>query len=381
MTDTRLFLSGERSNYRIPSIVITNRGTVLAFANDRRDTLSDHAQVSWLVLRRKEAAGQWEELTILARHPGWSCRIESAVYDRQTDQAIILFTRLPVSIDEFGHYTEEERRQFKLEAKRLAEEAGISPGHSMLVSSDDGKTWQERPFVCTPNADGFIGFTHGSAPGIQLRHGQYAGRLLCPARYSTRHYTTINELQQYSFNNAIYSDDHGLTWTSSEPVQPGTGEGTLAELADGAIYYNSRAYYHDQKRYLATSLDGGATYSDFRTDDFLLEEKNIGCNAGLLRIERDELKDASILPVGADSILLFSNPRSDRRLNMTVCISLDEGKTWREAKAVYPGPCAYSAMAYSKEEGLVYLLYELGEKDPCDWGLNIASFHPAELLS
>ena len=106
MTDTRIFLSGDRSNYRIPSIVVTGRGTVMAFANDRRDTLIDHAPVSWLVMRRKEIGGSWEELTVLKQHPGWSCRIESAVYDRETDQTLLFFTRIAVTVDEFGSYTE-----------------------------------------------------------------------------------------------------------------------------------------------------------------------------------------------------------------------------------------------------------------------------------
>lgn len=381
MNDTRLFFSGNRSNYRIPSIVVTNRGTVMAFANDRRDTLSDHAQVSWVVMRRKELGSEWEQPVILAQYPDWSCRIESAVYDRQTDQTILFFTRIAVSVNEFGAYTKEDRERMAREAAQRAAAAGLSLGFCMIVSSDDGKTWQERPFVCTPNSKGFIGFTHGASPGIQLRHGRYAGRLLCPARYMTDHYTTIDELQLYGFNNAIYSDDHGLTWTSSEPVQPGTGEGTLAELSDGSIYYNSRAYYHDQKRYLAASFDGGATYADFRTDNFLLEEKDIGCNASLLYIGRSQLKNPSVLPENASSVLLFANPRSTSRRNMTVCLSLDEGSSWHEAKTVYPAPCAYSAMAYSEQEGLIYLLYELGKKGPFDMGMNIASFTVEELLN
>ena len=66
---------------------------------------------------------------------------------------------------------------------------------------------------------------------------------------------------------------------------------------------------------------------------------------------------------------------------MTVCLSLDEGRTWREAKTVYAGPCAYSAMAYPEKDGLVYLLYELGKKNPYDLGLNAASFSVEELLN
>lgn len=381
MNDTRIFLSGDRSNYRIPSIIVTSCGTVMAFANDRRDTLIDHAPVSWLVMARKEAGGEWEELTVLQQHPGWSCRIESAVYDREADRTLLFFTRIAVAVDEFGSYTEEERARIAREAEERAAEAGLTLGFRMLVSEDDGRTWEERPAVCLPNSEGYIGFTHGCGPGIQLRHGPHAGRLLCPARYMTGHYTTFAELQIYGFNAAIYSDDHGLTWKTSEPVQPGTGEGTLCELPDGSILYNSRAFFHDQKRYLATSTDGGASYSDFRTDDFLLEEKNIGCNASLLCIERNQLKNPSILPDGAASVLLFANPRSAVRNNMTVCLSLDEGRTWREAKTVYAGPCAYSAMAYSEKDGLVYLLYELGKKNPYDLGLNAASFSVEELLN
>ena len=380
MNDDRLFLSDERSNYRIPSIISTKHGTVMAFVNDRRDTLIDHAQESWLVMRRKPRGGGWEELRVLARQSGWACRIESAVYDRMTDQTFLFFTRIPVSINEFGDYTDEERAQMAREAEECARQAGVTVGPSMLVSSDDGMTWREHPFVCAPNSLGFVGFTHGSGPGIQLAHGQLAGRLLCPSRYMTGHYTRIEGLQKHGFNNALYSDDHGLTWISSEPVQAGTGEGTLAELSDGSILYNSRAAYHDPKRYLATSHDGGASFTDFRTDDFLLEEKDIGCNASMLRIEREQLKDTSFLPDDANSILLFANPRSETRNNMTICLSLDEGASWREAMTVCAGPCAYSAMAYSEADGLVWLLYELGQSHPNDFGLNIASFAPSELF-
>ena len=379
-TETGVFLAGGHSNYRIPSVIVTGSGVVMAFANDRRDTLIDHAQESWLVMRRKEAGGEWEPTYVLAQLPGWSCRIESAVYDRLADQTIVFCTRIPVSINEFGDYTDEERARLEQEAARMDAEAGVKRGMFLLISSDDGLTWQERPFLCTPNSLGYVGFTHGCAPGIQLTHAPHTGRLLCPARYMTGHYTAMAGLQQHGFNNALYSDDHGKTWISSEPVQPGTGECAMAELADGSILCNSRAAYFDQKRYLATSRDGGASFGEFRTDDFLIEEKSGGCNASLLRVDRSRMKDASILPDNAESILLFANPRSEYRLNMTVCVSFDEGTSWREAKTVYAGPCAYSAMAWSDAEGLFYLLYEKGVNNPHDIGLNIAAFDAGWLL-
>ena len=388
-TDTNIFPTGGRSNYRIPSIVVTGRGTVLAFCNDRHDTVIDHADEVGLVLCRKEAGGAWSEVVVLADMPGWTNTIGSAVYDCETDTTIVHVTRRALSVNEFGNYTEEERAQLEKIADERAAAAGVKPGAFLLVSTDDGRTWTEQPFVCKPNTvkleDGtardFCGFPHGSAPGIRLRHGRYAGRLLCPSRYMTGHYTRIEELQKFGFNNALYSDDHGKTWTSSAPVQAGTGEGTLIERGDGSILYNSRAYYHDQKRYLAVSRDGGATFREFTTDPFLIEEKHIGCNASLLRVERSELADDSFLPPEADSVTLFANPRAEDRRNMTVCVSFDSGETWIHTRQIRAGRASYSALAYSRTDGHFYLLYELGEKDPCEFGLNVAEFDAAWLMS
>ena len=381
-TDTSIFPTAGRAHYRIPSMVATKRGTVLAFCNDRHDTASDHADESSLVLCRKEPGGEWSEVITLADIPGWTHTIGSAVYDAQTDTTLIYVSRRPVSVNEFGHYTAEQRAEMEETARRRAEEAGLKLGAYLLISRDDGKTWEEKPFVCTPTrmkmTDGtvreFVGFPHGSAPGVQLRHGEHAGRLLLPARFMTGHYTTIDELQIYGFNNAIYSDDHGESWISSEPVQAGTGEGTLIERQDGTILYNSRAYYHDQKRYLAVSRDGGATWGEFSTDPFLMEEKNIGCNAAFLRVERSELKDDAFLPPDADSVTLFANPRAVNRSHMTVCVSFDSGESWCHTKLIRESGASYSALAYSRTDGHFYLLYELGEKDPCLYGLNIAEF-------
>lgn len=130
------------------------------------------------------------------------------------------------------------------------------------------------------------GFCHGSAHGIQLRHGPYAGRLLCPSRIFTDRYTTWEEAVLCCFNNSIYSDDHGRTWHASAPVQQGTGEGTLIEDGNGVIHYNSRGMMRNQKRYLATSTDAGKTYGDFRCAEFLFEEKRMGCNASFMRVEK-----------------------------------------------------------------------------------------------
>lgn len=370
---TNIFHTEGASHYRIPSIVVTKHGTALAFCTDRRNTVDDHADEKDLVLCRREKGGEWSPVIRLASMPGWSHNIQSAVYDEITDTVIFMASRNAAVLYEFGDYTEEERKAAAEKAKKAAAEAGVTLGRFQLVSRDDGLTFTEEPCPITPTvteAGEFIGSTHGSAPGIQLKVGKYAGRLLCPARYTIAHYTTFEELRKLAFNNAIWSDDHGKTWHSSGPVQAGTGEGTLIERADGTILYNSRAYFRDGKRYLAVSRDGGETYGEFSTDDFLEEETHIGCNASFLRVDTKE-----------GTLTLFANPRAESRKNMTVCVSRDDGASWFHTKQVDAGMAAYSALAWSPMEEKFILLYEHGEEDCYSSGLSAAIFDLEWLLS
>jgi len=387
--DSLLFASGGGANYRIPSVVADADGNFYAFCNDRRGTLSDAAPEVSLMFARKRAGEAWETPKILLAVPGWAVSMGSAIYDPLSDEVMCSGEKIPVQRKEFGRYTPEELAEFERKAEELAEKAGIRKGQFIVATKDGGESWQVRPldlkkreFTASDGRGAMLGGScHGSSHGIVLRHGPHAGRLICPSRAATDFYHDWEEIKTRSFNNAIYSDDRGRTWHASAPVQPGTGEGTLIENADGSLTYNSRAYFRDGKRYLATSRDGGETWSDFRTDGFLMEETFCGCNASFLRIERGELKDPSLLPPDSDGMVLFANPRSSRRENMAVCVSFDGGKSWPVVKTVFAGPSSYSSVDYAKAVDRFVLLYERGDKDPCDGGVAAAVFDPAWLLA
>ena len=395
--ETMVFVSGGRSNYRIPSMVATKDGTVLAFCNDRKDSLDDHAEEVALVCARKKPGAEWEPVRTLTGFPGWSCGIGSAVYDADTDTVFLSGGRAPVAKQEFGEYTQEELDAIERETQRRERELGIRRGGFLLSSKDGGETWVERDFVVNErtmkmedgteqkldnSGHGNASGCHGCAHGIQLRYGEHKGRLLCPSRTFTGEYNTWDGLRAHGHNNAIYSDDHGETWTASDLVQAGTGEGALIERGDGSILYNSRAYFWDSKRYLAVSRDGGETYSEFSTDDFLLEVEFSGCNASFLRVAREDFKDVSLLPEGADSVTVFVNPRcKDARANLTACISFDEGKTWSKTKTIWNKMAAYSSLEYSVAEQKFYLLYEKGEQNPYEFGLDVLEFDLEWLLN
>jgi len=382
MQEKLLFASQGRSNYRIPSIVADRHGNVYAFCNDRKGGLEDHAQEVALVCARKPYQKDWEPLQIVDAVEGWACSMGSAVYDGETDVVMCTVGRIPTTRDEFKAYTKEEAESIESQAAKKAQELGIRRGPVLLYSKDQGESWQERALEIAPaehiHWDGtkalIQGSCHGSAHGIQLKNSRYKGRLLCPSRIQIGEYSDWEGLRKCVYNNAIYSDDHGMTWKASAPVQLATGEGTLIEDGEGNILYNSRAYFQDQKRYLASSTDGGETFGEFRTDSFLQEEKYIGCNASFLRVERAMIRDASLLPSGADSVTLFVNPRSAARENMTVCYSFDSGKTWTGTKCIYDGACAYSSLDFNEADQKFYLLYEKGISSPYEHGIAAAEF-------
>ncbi len=377
--DERLiFASNEASKYRIPSIIATADGGFLAFCNDRRGTLADHAGEANVVMAKKDADNpEWSKVKTIASEKSHSLYIGCAVYDAFTNTAFCHFRCKFITEDEFGN---------KVEKMALEKEPAITEGDYILISHNEGKSFEIQKLDITPikfkHTDGkeydFVGFTHGGAHGIQLK----SGRLLCPSREAAGNYSDWDDIPNHVYNNAVYSDDHGKTWKVSLPVQLGTAEGTLIERGDGTILYNSRAYFRNGKRYTAVSYDGGESFTDFGVADGLCEETKMGCNASFLRVGKEKLKDANLLPKDANSITIFVNPRSTERRKMTACVSFDEGETWTESKVFWHGRCAYSSLDFNEKSQKFCLLYEKGtEQNKYERGIAAVEFDLDWLLS
>ncbi len=243
----------------------------------------------------------------------------------------------------------------------------------LLRSKDHGRSWKKEDIVIKPNdaghgpADSIAATVNCSESGITLKFGKHKGRLLMPARVQPPRDSNAQEYWPFNYNTAIYSDNGGKTWQTSYPVQSGTGEGTLAELSDGRIYYNSRCHMAiDHRRRLAWSHDGGHMWVDWQVSEDLFEvgqpfyfkygsKPSYGCNAGLVRMP-DEAS-------GGKDVLLFStldNP-GGHRVKITVWASFDGANTWPVKRVVYEGPSAYSSLAAGKN-GMIFILFENGEK-------------------
>ncbi len=248
---------------------------------------------------------------------------------------------------------------------------------TIYKSSDDGKSWQKVPTNIKPDSKGNAPSMHMNEHGITLRHGEHKGRLIRPSRW----YAGENNRRLWPkhYTNAIYSDDGGKTWHTSDPFPAnGTGEATLAELSDGTIYYNSRRHWAEEganpkRRWTATSKDGGKTWTDLKFCEVLPDgpqNTNYGCMGGLTR-----------LAIKGRDILIYSNCDSaGGRKQGTVWASFDGGKTWPIKRLVFAGSHAYSSITSgrpgTKTEGMIYHHFEGGPKG----GSAVATFNLSWVL-
>lgn len=242
-------------------------------------------------------------------------------------------------------------------------------------SIDHGETWNTFDTKIKPDPNGNVPSMHMNEHGITLRHGQHKGRLIRPSRW----YAARNHRDEWPnhYTNAIYSDDHGVTWTTSAPFpENGTGEACVVELSDGRLYYNSRVHWQERpkntRRRSAWSNDGGQTWTGWSIVDILPDghqQRSYGCMGGLTR-----------LPVAGKDILVFSNidtPNATRE-NGTLWASFDGGKTWPVKRLANPGPSGYSSVDAGRpgtpSEGWIYLMAE-------SHGAKIARFNLAWLVN
>ena len=144
-----------------------------------------------------------------------------------------------------------------------------------------------------------------------------------------------------SFSNIIWSKDHGKTWTASAAAFTNTTECMAVQLGDGSLMLNmrdnrNRGHRNPNGRRICISSDLGQTWTEHPTSfKALVEPTCMGC------LHRHDYTQNGT----ACHVLLFSNPHSyNRRNNLTLQYSLDEGLSWQPHKILLDEG---TSMAYS----------------------------------
>jgi hypothetical protein len=331
-----LFVSGKDGyhTYRIPSLTVTTRGTVLAFCEGRKSGSGDSGDIDLLVKRSTDLGTTWSGQQVIWDDAGNTCGNPCAVVDQVTGTVWLLTT-----------WNRGDDRESEIIAQTSTDTRRVFVSHS----EDDGLTWSRpREITTAVKQDDWTWYATGPGSGIQIQHGPHKGRLVIPCDHieaGTGHY----------YSHIIYSDDHGQSWhLGGRTPQHQVNECEVVELSGNRLMLNMRNYDPAKKsRQVAISDDGGMTWKDQRLDAALIEPI---CQASLTRYRWP----------GEDGpgVILFSNPASDtRRVNMTVRASFDEGRTWSVNKVLHAGPSAYSSLAVLPN-GEIACLYEAGENHP-----------------
>lgn len=331
-----LFVSGQEGyhTYRIPAVVVTTQGTVLAFCEGRKHSGGDAGDIDLLVKRSTDHGKTWSPQQIIWNDADNTCGNPCAVVDEATGTVWLLST-----------WNRGDDREPAIIAKTSKDTRRVFVIHS----TDDGLSWSApRQITGDVKLTNWTWYATGPGSGIQIQHGPHQGRLVIPCDHieaDTKHY----------YSHIIYSDDHGKTWKlGGTTPRHQVNECEVVELTGGRLMLNMRNYDRLQRnRQVALSEDGGLTWKEQRFDEALIEPI---CQAAIERFSWPGQSNRSVI--------LFSNPAStNQRSHITLRASLDEGRTWPLARALHLGPSAYSDLAVLAN-GRIACLYEAGEEKP-----------------
>ncbi len=339
-----LFISGTHDyhTFRIPALAVTQTGRILAFAEGRVHSSGDAGEIE-LVLRTSDDNGEtWSNLRMIVREDDMTCGNPCPVVDQDTG-TIWLWLSKNLADGGEGLITQ-----------------GQAPRTVWLCHSEDnGETWS-TPVDMTDQVkqDNWTWYATGPGHGIQLR----SGRLLVPCDHMVGIHFDRGRDPYHS--HVLYSDDHGQSWHIGGVVRDGTNECEVVELSNGDVMINCRNYVGGKRRAVSTSRDGGLTFGEFFWDETLIEPI---CQASILSLS------------DPDQTLVFANPASTERENLTIRLSTDNGITWLHSQVLHRGPAAYSDLAQAPD-GSVLCLYEQGAEWPYET-ITLARFNATWIRS
>ena len=329
---TELFVGGQDNynTYRIPSLICTKSGTVLAFTEGRKEVGQDGGPTDIVLKRSLGNAGKWTPEFLDPKKGG---RSRSTIMMWLPLQVVFHSSNgdawmnpVPV-VDQSDGTVYMVANLYKQPYKD-----GDAPIF-LIKSTDEGATWSSPVEITQGTGIHEI----GPGAGIQLQSGRLVFQV---------------------YDGTIYSDDHGKTWKNGGKAPGEWNETQVVQLVDGSLLFSRR---NNPNRVFMFSKDEGATWTQPAPQS---EIPDPDCQGSMIRYTRQDQGYTK-------NRLLFANPVSGAiaagsvesdprgRFNVTVRMSYDEGKTWPIEKRILTGPGAYSSMAVFPD-GSVGILLETG---------------------
>ncbi len=324
------------NTYRIPGIVQTDQGTLIAVYDIRyKDSRDLPGNIDVGMSRSTDFGKTWEPMKVMmdmgAPHENNGIGDPSILFDPVTKKIWVA----------------------ALWSKGNRSIAGSLPGLSpdttgqfvVVSSSDDGLTWT-NPYSITTQVKNpaWHLFFNGPGSGIAMQDG----KLVFAAQY-------WNETK-VPYSTIIYSEDHGDSWKGKiNGPKSNTTESQVVETSPGTLMLNMRDN-RGSFRSVATTSNMGTTWTEHTTSYNALPDPV--CMASIIKAKvnvKGQMKE----------VLFFSNvATTSGRYNMTIKASLDLGETWLPAnQLLIDERQCYGYSSLTKiDDHTIGLLYE-GVKD------------------
>lgn len=321
MAQTLVFVSGSEGHksYRIPAIVKSPNGTLLAFAEGRVKGSGDFGDINIVLKQSPDNGKTWSQPTTVVNYDSLQAGNPAPVFDITDPEfpkgRLFLFYNT-------GNNHENEVRK----GKGLREVW-------YKTSTDRGKTWSEDVNITCqvhrpnqPNAtyrfiEDWRSYANTPGHAMQFQSGKYKGRIFVAANHSAGE--PQKQFTDYAAHG-FFTDDHGKTFRLSQTIDlAGSNEATATEISENGLMMNMRNQKGDiRQRIVAISKNGGETWDKTYLDPNL----------------PDPVCEGSILSLGikkGKQILAFCNAAdTQNRNNLTLRISFDEGKTWEWTQVI-----------------------------------------------
>ena len=369
------------NSYRIPALLKTDKGTLIAGADERRLHHYDWGDIGMVVKRSEDKGQTWGDritLTNLRDNPkakdqniGSPVNIDMVlVQDTETKRIFSVYDMFPEGKGIFGMSSEREVAYKEIDGKtyqilyREGENGAYTIRENGVVYTPDGQATDYRVVV------------NPVKPAYSDKGDLYQGEQLLGNIYFTSNKTSPFRIAKDSYLWMSYSDDDGKTWSAPQDITPmvkadwmkflGVGPGVGITLQNGPhkgrivvpVYTTNRTNHLNgsQSSRIIYSDDHGKTWhmgggvNDNRTlhDGTVVDSSNMNNYYA-------QNTESSVVQLNNGQLKLFMRGLTG---DLQVATSNDGGITWDNNVARYDVPDVYVQMAatHTVQDGKEYIL-------------------------
>lgn len=347
--------------FRIPSVVATGNGGVIAIIEARQHHAADQAENDILVRVSKDNGTTWGEIIVIDSQGKASLNNPCAVYVPNTGETLLMYQSFPPK-------TTEGSVDAGFEGNRVVKTF-------IAKSSDGGSTWS-KPEDITKQVKHKETLSYCSGPGVGVVDGN--GRIVMPFN--------ANGASAW-YNYLVVSDDNGKTWKLTDGRSDyGTNESQVAWIENDRYLVNARShrFMGDTSRVapkgwspwsfarvtrnranMTVDLPFESNKAQWHKTQVMENQPDPTCQGSILKLHNTKGKPL-LLSNPANQLTLPSEKRGGfhatppMRMNGTVKISYDNGSTWTHQKRIYGNPFTeyqYSVLT-DLGNGMVGVIFE-----------------------